>query len=71
MRACRDPTFEMPGFTLLSRVVVASSSAVVYPFTGVGIHRYAEAVAAPDRNARRDGLEACVLMVSLHLMLIG
>jgi len=42
---------------------MASISAVVYPFTGLGIQTYAEAAAALDRNARRDDLDVCVLML--------
>jgi len=49
-------------------VVMASISAVVYPFTGFGIQTYAEAAAALDRNARRDDLDVSVLMLFLHLM---
>jgi len=47
---------------------MARISAVVYPFTGFGIQTYAEAAVALDKNARRDDLDVCVLMLLLHVM---
>jgi hypothetical protein len=52
-------------------VIVAIISAAVYPCTGFGIHTYAEAAAAPDRNVRRDDLDVCVLMLLLHVKADG
>src|SRR4026207_476317 len=46
--------FDTPGFTVPS-TAMARISAAVYPFTGFGIQRNADAAPAADRKERRDG----------------
>src|SRR5688572_19568311 len=45
--------FDTPGFTVPA-TVMARISAAVYPFTGFGIQRNAEAAPAAERKERRD-----------------